>query len=95
MVSALYGDTIKTQCTLKDYDGIMIDPTDIVVKIYRYRNYKLIDTITEVTIEDSGKYYALYTFPEGNSDETFVIEWLGMHEGSPNLTREQINVRFR
>lgn len=94
MISAFYGDTIQTKCMFQDYEGNGIDPSNIVVKIYKYKQYTLIDSITDVVREDFGRYHALYTLPEGEGREIFIVEWAGIYEGKPTITRQQLSVRF-
>ena len=90
-----FGDTISIKCYFKDKYENNIDPTDIVVTIYGYPEYEILETITDTTREEAGIYEAKYVFPDIKPINTkdYVIEWRGMYEGSPALSREKVTVR--
>jgi hypothetical protein len=90
---ALIGDTVRIKVEFRDYDGKLIDPTDIQLKVNE-KNKKKLYTEPPIQITDSNKiatgtYYYDYQIPVGLSD--LVIECSGVYNSKPILTRLTIS----
>lgn len=90
----LVGDTVRLKVTFQDYDGVLIDPTDIKLTIYDQSTKKIIAGPFDITDDNrsgSGTYFYDYTLPIGLT--ALVYEYIGNYNGKPivgrsTLTRE-------
>jgi hypothetical protein len=89
-----YGDTVRLVVNFVDFDGNMIDPTDIELKIYD-SNQQLKETITidNSYKQSTGVYQYDYPTPDDTQDD-LIFEFRGMFNGKPILSRGRIKGEF-
>jgi len=88
------GDTVRLFCVFKTFEGVLIDPSSISLKIYDNAQ-NVIETIP-VGIENkesTGKYYYDYT-PASELNEVFYFEFAGSVNNKPILVRDSVKVKF-
>jgi len=89
-----YGDTVRLIVNFVDFDGNMIDPTDIELKIYD-SNEQLKETITidDTCKQSTGVYQYDYPTPDDTQGD-LIFEFRGMFSGKPILSRGRIKGEF-
>ena len=91
---AFTGEAIKLRVHFKDFDGQLVDPTNITLKIFNSNKEQQGETIaiTETNKISIGIYEYNYTLP--NTDGELILEFAGNNSGSPIVIRKTINVTF-
>jgi len=85
----LKNDTVRLLVFFKDFDGIVITPTDVKLTIYN-TDQTIKEEITEGIIKLSqGKYHYDYI-----ATESFIYEFSGLFNSLPVLARELCTVKF-
>ena len=87
----LTGDTVKLHVEFNDFDGNLIDPTQITLKIYDI-NQTLISGPTEINATDkisTGIYEHNYIIPDQQT--TIYYEFTGNPSGLQAVARGVIN----
>ena len=82
-------DTIRLFVEFKDFDGKIIHPTNITLKIYD-KKQNLIETITDNIIQETTKYYYDYLA----TDSDFIFEFSGFYNDKAVLSRQLVTVKF-
>lgn len=96
MASYLAGDTIRLQCTLKDFSGSLGTPTLLSVKIYD-QTYVLLNTYSvdlTANLISTGVYFYDFTIPSSYVNKTVYYEWYAEYNGVPSLNRSSFQVVF-
>jgi len=90
------GDTIKITGEFRNFGEVLVDPTNIQLKVYD-ESYTIVDTVTLVNRESVGIFTVLYTIPALTTSvmhRPYVFEWYAEIEGNISIYRERINVGF-
>ena len=84
-------DTIRLIVQFRDFNGNMIDPNDVNLKIYDL-NEQLIEEIGTEKLTDNaqGNYHYDYVTP----DHDFIFEFEGQYFDKPVLSRQKVSVKF-
>lgn len=91
---ALKGDTVRLECNFMDFDGVSVEPEDVVLNIYNEDNVALESiSLTSDNRTGIGEYYYDYVIPYTVNDYV-VYEFSGNHRGRPILARDKIHVEF-
>ncbi|MDD2288025.1 MAG: hypothetical protein PHY55_04240 [Bacteroidales bacterium] len=91
---AFTGDTVKLKVHFKDFDGQVVDPVGITLKVFNERKEQIGQTIniTETNKIEMGIYEYTYTLPDVDGD--LILEFAGNNSGSPIVVRKSINITF-
>lgn len=91
----LGGDTLKIIGRFRSFDEVLVDPTNIKIKIYNSR-FELIDTVEGPSIikESVGVYYTEYVLPDTTRDVDLIFEWYGIINAKPSIDRVRVLVKF-
>lgn len=81
----LIGDTIRLKAEFKDFNGVYVDPDDVVLKIYAGNKKQLGEDITPDRV-GLGKYQYDYVVPEDVIGPLY-FEFSGEIDGKPILGR--------
>ena len=87
---ALTGNTIRLKAEFKTFDGVLVSPDNVKLKIYSDRN----DLLEEINVEpiSTGKYQYDYTIP--NDIGPIYFEFNGTLEGKPILGRMKLDRKW-
>ncbi len=88
----LIGDTIRLKGEFKDFNGVYVDPDDVVLKIYAGNKKQYGEDITPVRT-GLGKYQYDYVVPEDVIGPLY-FEFSGKIDGKPILGRATIDRRW-
>lgn len=83
------GDTIRLIVEFRDFNGLVINPTNVTLTIYDIDEETIVETITDVLI-DGSKFY--YDYVSLNKD--FIFEFKGEYNSKPILARQLKKVNF-
>ncbi|MGG1690587.1 hypothetical protein ABDH65_11055 [Heyndrickxia ginsengihumi] len=89
----LQGDTIRLKCHFKTFDGVLVDPSDVKLTIYKSDQTQ----IEQIPLDDTnrldvGVYFYDYT-PASELSE-FIFEFAGSVNNKPILSRGKVEVKF-
>ncbi|MGG4039290.1 hypothetical protein [Heyndrickxia ginsengihumi] len=89
----LQGDTIRLKCHFKTFDGVLVDPSDVKLTIYKSDQTQ----IEQISLDDTnrldiGVYFYDYT-PASELSE-FIFEFAGSVNNKPILSRDMVEVKF-
>lgn len=82
-------DTIRLNVEFKDFNGNVIQPNDVKLKIYNTKK-ELLETITEGIVQERTKYYYDYLA----TDSDFIFEFSGFYNDKAVLSRQLVTVKF-
>lgn len=82
-------DTIRLNVEFKDFNGNVIQPNDVTLKIYNTKK-ELLETITEGIVQERTKYYYDYLA----TDSDFIFEFSGFYNDKAVLSRQLVTVKF-
>ena len=90
---ALIGNTVRLKVEFKTFDGVLVNPENVKLRIYSGSNKKngLLEEINVEPIEE-GKYQYDYTIPEGLG--FLYFEFSGILEGKPILGRMKLERKW-
>lgn len=99
---ALAGDTVQLQVKFKTFDGTVIEPTNVKLKIYLPTSLGTFDLINTIPLSNDekvsvGEYKYDYTTPsdlDTSQVSYLVYEFSGLVQDSITLARGKINIRF-
>lgn len=91
----LGGDTVKITGKFKGYDEMLVDPTNLQLKIYNNK-FNLVDTVSGADIikTETGVFHTEYILPSVSSPLELIFEWYGTVQEKPSLERIRILVKF-
>lgn len=88
----LVGDTVRLTANFKDWEGQLVDPSQVKIIIYDSRYNKLNEfEITTQGRADKGKYFFDYQFDKSGD---FIYEFYATIDGTPSLARKRVRVSF-
>ena len=87
------GNTIRLECTFHDFDGQLIDPPLISVRIYDLK-YKLLSTTSIGNLNRTSKGQYFYDYVSPVQGGVVWYEWYAEVGGFPSLRREQLKTSF-
>lgn len=91
---AYIGDTVRLQVNFKSFEGFLIDPSDISLKIYDNAKNEVDSVqITEENKIATGQYFYDYVVPD-DIHEYFIFEFRGLHNEKPILARGKVDIKF-
>ena len=82
----LIGSTVKLKATFKDFDGVVADPTNVVIRFYDSKKIKTGEDIPAIKT-GTGEYEYDY---EVKQDNKAFYEFSGILDGLPVATRKPI-----
>jgi hypothetical protein len=88
------GNTVRLECTFKDFNGIIVSPQTVKVIFYDYR-YNILQQLnldTSYQLEN-GVYFYNYTTPS-DKEYRIIYEWQGVINGVSSLKRGSFRTVF-
>ncbi|MFZ7103346.1 MAG: hypothetical protein ACOWWO_11925 [Peptococcaceae bacterium] len=86
------GNTVRLQCTFKNFDNIAVDPDSVKVVFYNDKYEKFEEFILNSANRIStGNYFFDYIADE---EKNVYYEWYAEIEGTPFLKRSKLSFRF-
>jgi hypothetical protein len=90
MTICLSGSAIRIQAVFRDFDGNLVDPQNVKVRIYD-NLYKQLDEFPSVK-KSTGVYYYDYVTAINKKDKQYFCEMSG--DGVNNIVRGTFNTTF-
>lgn len=85
-----YGTTVRFECSFFNFDGQLIDPETVKVKVYDYK-YVVIFEANGMK-NSQGKYF--YDYTTESKEKKLFYEWYGEIDGKPSLKRGEFSTKF-
>ena len=91
---ALKGDTVRLEVKFMDFDGNIVEPSNVTLSMYDNSNTAIQSILlTADNRTGIGSYYYDYVIPFA-IEEFFIYEFRGLHRERPILARDKIHVEF-
>lgn len=88
------GNTVRLECTFKDFNGVKVNPDNVKIIFYDYRYVKLEEFLLTLDNQsETGVYFFNYVTPTGN-EQRIIYEWQGFLNGFPSLKRGSFRTVF-
>jgi hypothetical protein len=93
MTKFLLGTTLKFTAVFYNWDGTLIDPSEITFTIYDYAFQVVGEAhpVTSLNRVSLGNYFWLWVPAVGDTG-TFIYEWKGIINGTPSIRRDTFMV---
>jgi hypothetical protein len=82
VINIYTGDTVRLKATIKDYDGVLIDPDTHSIKVYNPSDVQVGSEITTPTSDGVGMYHADYDIPTMGPDGIWKCIWRTIKGGA-------------
>jgi hypothetical protein len=88
------GNTVRLECTFKDFNGTLVNPETVRVTFYDYRYNVLLQLNLGTNNHlETGVYFYNYTTPS-DKENRIIYEWQGVINGVPSLKRGSFRTVF-